>query len=238
MVEIRRKEVLKFLQQYKAKNVLEIGCGLHSLFNFYEDFENFVVVEPSSEFAKKALQDSKNLQNTESKITIINDFIENHIQTLQNTHFDFIILSSLLHEVINPKDFLSKILKVMKNETILHINVPNANSFHLLWAYKSGLIKKLGNLTERAKSLQQNTTFTLESLQNMLLESAKICENIESKIKILQSGSYFIKPFNHAKMQECLKLNIIDSNLLSGLEKMIEYMPNLGAEIYINATLK
>lgn len=53
-------------------------------------------------------------------------------------------------------------------------------------------------------------------------------------IKILDSGSYFIKPFNHAKMQECLKLNILDSNLLNGLEKMVKYMPEYGAEIFIN----
>ncbi|HIC9381853.1 TPA: hypothetical protein ACW5FN_001701, partial [Campylobacter jejuni] len=49
-------------------------------------------------------------------------------------------------------------------ETIIHINVPNSNSFHLLWAYESGLINKLGNLTNTAIKFQQNTTFDLNKL--------------------------------------------------------------------------
>lgn len=153
---------------------------------------------------------------------------------LQNETFDFIILSSLLHEVINPLQFLMQLMSILKNDTILHINVPNAMSFHLLWAYKSNLLKNLGDLTPSAKSFQRHSTFTLESLINMV---KNIALHSNQKIKILQSGSYFIKPFNHPKMQQCLDLNIIDSNLLSGLEKMIEYLPHFGAEIFVNICL-
>lgn len=165
MVEIRRKKVLETLQKYNAKNILEIGCGMDSIFNFYKNFNSFVVVEPSKTFANKAKLDSKNL---DSKIEIFNDFLENCIHDLKAYHFDFIILSSLLHEVTHPIDFLKQVTLLLKDNSILHINVPNAKSFHLLWAYESGLIKNIGNLTPTAIALQQNTAFDLESLKETI----------------------------------------------------------------------
>lgn len=280
MVSIRRKQILGFLEQFKAKKILEIGCGARSICNFYKDFSKFVIIEPSSEFAKIAMNDCKNLLNLDSisdrnggkstkfiesiaiksvehlesknsinykdaieskSVTIIQDFIENHIETLQKSNFDFIILSSLLHEVINPLDFLTQILSLLQNDTILHINVPNALSLHLLWAHKAGLLRNIGDLTPSAKSFQRHTTFTLQSLKDMIYKAFDNLDSINYQknkhLEILQSGSYFIKPFNHPKMQECLNLNIIDSALLEGLEKMIEYLPEFGAEIFINAKI-
>ena len=113
----------------------------------------------------------------------------------------------------------------MDSNTILHINVPNCKSFHLLWAYESGLIKQIGGLTDRAKQLQQNSTFDLESLERLANDF---------DLKILDKGSYFIKPFNHSKMEQCIKYNLIDQKLLDGLDAMIKYMPQLGCEIFVN----
>lgn len=140
-----------------------------------------------------------------------------------------IVLSSLLHEVTNPKQFLSEILPLLKSNTILHINVPNAHSFHLLWAYESGLIPQLGALSATAKSLQQHTAFTMESLCALVEEVG---------LEVIESGSYFLKPFNHAKMSKALQDGILDEDLLRGLEKMVQYAPNLGAEIFVNAKRK
>ncbi|MCV3413760.1 hypothetical protein L8V81_03235 [Campylobacter lari] len=51
---------------------------------------------------------------------------------------------------------------------------------------------------------------------------------------ILDSGSYFIKPFNHSKMSLCLENKIIDEKLLDGLYKLSDYIPEFGAEIFVN----
>lgn len=224
MVVFRRNKVLEILQKYKPKNILEIGCGMDSIFNYYKNYQQGCIVEPSYEFCFKAQEDLRNLN-----IRFHNDFVENKIEFLKEKNFDFIILSSLLHEVKNPKEFLQNILTICNKDTILHMNVPNAKSFHLLWAYESGLIREIGSLSERAKKLQQNSTFTLESLENFVNE----CMG-GGKIELLDKGSYFIKPFNHIKMVSCLKENIIDAILLKGLDKMIKYIPEFGAEIFIN----
>ncbi|HEC1775621.1 TPA: hypothetical protein R1726_001570, partial [Campylobacter lari] len=38
MVYYRRKKVLEILNKYNPKNILEIGCGLDSIFNYYKNF--------------------------------------------------------------------------------------------------------------------------------------------------------------------------------------------------------
>lgn len=160
MVYYRRKKVLEILNKYNPKNILEIGCGMDSIFNYYKNFNKATIIEPSDAFYNKVISDFKEKDNIE----IFNDFLENITKTLKNNNFDFIICSSLLHEVNNPDSFLKDILKMCIKETIIHINVPNSNSFHLLWAYESGLINKLGNLTNTAIKFQQNTTFDLNKL--------------------------------------------------------------------------
>lgn len=225
MVQIRRKKVLEILNQYKPKHILEIGCGIQSIYDFYKDYDSFTVVEPSKYFCEVI---SKS-ENYNSKITIINDFVENQIDNLKTKEYDFIILSGLLHEVNEPISFLKSIKALCKNETFFHVNVPNSDSFHLLWAYKSGLIEKLGTLTPTAKNLQQNTTFNLTSLKKMVSDIG---------FSVIEEGSYFIKPFNHSKMSKLMEESIIDEKLLNGLYDMIEYFPNNGAEIFVNCKVK
>lgn len=226
MVYYRRKKVLEILNKYNPKNILEIGCGMDSIFNYYKNFDKAAVIEPSDVFYNKAINDLK-----DNNVEILNDFLENKIKTLKNNNFDFIICSSLLHEVNNPDSFLEDILKVCIKGTIIHINVSNSNSFHLLWAYESGLINKLGNLTNTAIKFQQNTTFDLNKLTQF------IKNHIRGGCMILDSGSYFIKPFNHSKMSLCLENKIIDEKLLDGLYKLSDYMAEFGAEIFVNVKI-
>jgi ubiquinone/menaquinone biosynthesis C-methylase UbiE len=212
------------MTKYRRKKVLEIGCGIQSIIDFYDDYDEFTIVEPSAEFIKY-IKKSKSFNN---RVEIINNFLENIISSLKKKHFDFIILSSLLHEVPEPDKMLDDIYKICDKNTVLHVNVPNINSFHLLWAYKSGIIK-LGELTERAKKLQQNTTYDLFSLEKTLNKN---------RFKSIDKGSYFIKPFNHDKMYQLLSEDIINSQLLDGLYNLTEYFPNNGAEIFINCKIK
>ncbi|TLD82327.1 class I SAM-dependent methyltransferase [Helicobacter sp. MIT 05-5293] len=224
MVGFRRAKVLEILESYRPLKLLEIGCGMDSIANHYTAFEQCVIIEPSQVFANKAKEDTI-FAPPPRKIEVINDFVENQTNLLKSYSFDFILLSSLLHEVQNPLSFLESVVALMSKTSILHINVPNSRSFHLLWAFESGLIPALGKLTQTAQDLQQNTTFDLESLSALA--------NL-AHLEIIDKGSYFIKPFNHTKMSLALENQILDENLLQGLDKMTKYCPTLGAEIFIN----
>ncbi len=225
MVKYRRRKIMEILDSYKPKNVLEVGCGLQSLFDFYQDYDTFTIIEPSEDF----IETVKKSENFNDRVKIVSGFIEDNIDNLKNQKYDFIVVSSLLHEVLNPEMLLKSIKNLMSKDTLIHINVPNSKGFHLLWAYKSGLIPNLGNLSERAKILQQHTTYDTDTLKEFVEKLGFV---------VVESGSYFVKPFNHAKMQECLDNGIIDEKLLDGLFKMTDYFPELGSEIFVNCKIR
>ena len=79
MVYYRRKKVLEFLNKYNPQRVLEIGSGIQSIFDFYTDYKEFAVVEPSSVFCE-SVKKSKFYNN---RVNIINDFFENKIEILK-----------------------------------------------------------------------------------------------------------------------------------------------------------
>jgi len=51
----------------------------------------------------------------------------------------------------------------------------------------------------------------------------------------MDSGSYFIKPFTHAQMQQLIEAGILTTALIDGLIRMEQHLPGLGAEIFVNA---
>ena len=221
--EFRKRKVLEVLNHYKPQNVLEIGCGFSSIANDYKTFDKFTIVEPSKEFAQNGLKEKND------NVIIINDFVENRIDELKKSCFDFIICSGLLHEVFEPDNLLEQIRKLCGKDTILHINVPNSRSFHILWAYEAGYISSPDELTPAAKRLQRNSTFDMNKLKNTADRHG---------FKVISSGSYFIKPFNQPKMKSLIDNNIIDDKLLNALYSMDKYMPEMGSEIYVSCKIQ
>ena len=221
MVRHRRKKVLEILTQYHPRKILEIGCGTNSIFEFYKGFDQAVVVEPSAVLmgmAKKGLPDCEN-------ICWISGFLEEETAKLQKFDFDFILCSSLLHEVEEPGALLSSIHQICKPDTVVHLNVPNADSFHLLWAEAAGLIPSRMVQTATAAKMQQHTKFNRKILASMVKKAG---------FSIRESGSYYLKPFNHKKMAAAMKSGLIDENLDDALDVLIRYFPENGAEIYVN----
>lgn len=224
MIHYRIKNILEMLDKYKPKKIMEIGCGIDSVFNHYKNFERFVVVEPSEAFISKARQDAGNARN----IILVNDFFENAVDDLKDRDFDFVIFSNLLHEVPDPYGFLLKIKKVLSKNTVLYINVTNSESFHKLWAYESGMIKSVNEPSESFKKLQQTSIFNMRSLIEMVNNAGFF---------VIEKGSYFIKPFNHEKMFLLMQDGVISEELLDGLYKMAKYFPENGAEIYLTCKI-
>ncbi len=223
-VKYRKKEILKHFNNFKPKKILEIGCGKSPFFTEGISYEKYVVVEPSKLFAQNAisLKDNENIH-------VINDFVENRTEELKKENFDFILLSSLLHEVQNPEVFMDKIKELASSKTIIHINVPNSLSFHRVLAFEAGLIGSLKELSESNIKLQQNSVFDLQS----------ICSLVDSSgFTVIDKGSYFIKPFTHKQMSELLNKNIINKQILDGLYNMSKYLPELGSEIFVNLKVK
>ena len=60
---------------------------------------------------------------------------------------------------------------------------------------------------------------------------------IDNGFEIIDSGSYFIKPFTHSQMEKMVDAKIIDKDILDGLYNLGENLLDLGAEIFVNCKI-
>jgi SAM-dependent methyltransferase len=223
MIDLRRKEILSFLKKNKSKKILEIGCGNRSISNYYRSYDRFVIVEPSEYFLKK-----NKFKKNNNKLKIYNCYLEN-FNNPENESFDFIICSSVLHEVSDPNKFLRQIHNISNKKTIVYLNVPNAHSLHRLIASEAGLIKSPFAKSITQKKMQQHRIYSLETLNKILNKSGFV---------IISKGTNFLKPFTHHQMQQIIKKKIISKQILIGMKKIVEFFPNYGAEINMYAKKK
>lgn len=50
---------------------------------------------------------------------------------------------------------------------------------------------------------------------------------------------YFLKPFTHRQMQQCMDEKILNVSILEGLDRLCEgYFKDYGSEIYLNVRVK
>jgi len=221
----RRRAVFSFLNQKLDynKSYLEVGCGLKPLFIDFNKNIKFDIVEPILEFAVKAEEQSK-FKYTDVKV--YNKYLEK-FETKKK--YDFIICSCLLHEVPNPKLFLEKLKSLMHKSSVLHINVPNANSLHRRLGEKMNILKNSNSKTKTQKIMQQNNpTFTIETLN----------EFVKKYFNVFESGGYFLKPFSHFQMQKMIDHEIINEKVLDALYVEGQFCPEIASEIYINMTIR
>ncbi len=222
-VKYRRRMVSEQISKYPHRRILEIGCGMFPFFSYLDSKEylSYTIVEPVIEFAENA---EKTVQKNEvsGKVTVLNDYMEKVDLAEQ---FDFIICSSLLHEVEDSYALLKKIRLVCSPNTVVHINVPNAYSIHRLIAKETDMTDDIHMLSDTNYKLQQRKVYDLEQLKRELSDCG---------FSILDSGSYFVKPFTHRQMSRILEEGIIDEKILDGLYKISKYIPEFGSEIYVN----
>jgi len=224
-VEYRRKTVLKQIEQYPHKRVLEIGCGQKPIFLDFQDFDAMCVVEPSKKFADHAKEIAENYQN----VKVSQTFLEDAAESLAKENFDYIICSSLLHEVEYPRKLLQAINYLCGKNCTVHINVPNARSIHRLLAMEMGLIDNAFTPSETNIRMQQHGVFDICSLTKMVEENG---------FEVIASGTYFVKIFTHSQMQSMLDHKIIDSSVLDGMDRLIKYFPEYGSELYVQLKRK
>ena len=216
-VKFRRRNTLTQLNRNIHNRILEIGSGMDPLFQYLNDYIAYTVVEPSDIFHDLA----KSLSEGNKRISLLHDYIEN-ITT--DEKYDFIVISSLLHEIENPKTILKVVKNLCNSNTIVYINVPNARSFHRLLALEAGMISSIYNKSENQIKFQQAYTFDMTTLEKLVTSSG---------FTVIESGSYFVKPFTHSQMRMLLSNEIVGVNVLEGFEKMIKYCPDLGSEIFL-----
>ncbi len=220
LTKYRKKKMREILQRYSTRRMLEIGCGMEPFFLSYGDFDYMAVVEPADIMFQRA---ERYRQESEKNIECIYGFVEDKVDELQGKDFDFILLAGLIHEVEDVDRLMNSVRRICPEHGHVLITTNNPHSFHLTLAYESGIIPHLGLLTDKAKSFQRHRTFTMEEMKQL------ICKH---GFSVVEEGACFVKPFAHSQMKALLDNHIITEAVLDGLDKMVKYIPELGAENY------
>jgi SAM-dependent methyltransferase len=223
-VRFRKQKIIEILSRHSHGKILEIGCGLEPLFRDFYDFEELTVLEPARFFAARARQEIAGHPLRE-RVRFLEKTLETASVELDGQIFDMILLSSLLHEVPNAEEFLGRVRDLSGPKTMVHINVPNALSFHRLLAYESGLIASPAQFSASNIQFQQHTVFDLPALMAL----ARRCG-----FEVIESGSYSFKPFTHRQLEDMIQAGILSEQVIEGFYAMEKYAPGCGSEIYVN----
>jgi SAM-dependent methyltransferase len=223
-VRFRKRKIRETLDRHPHRRILEIGCGLEPLFRDFADFDHLTILEPAQLFHQRAEAELAS-HPARAKVQLLAATLEASPPLLGGRQFDLILLSSLLHEMPQPEQFLRQVAALAGPETIVHVNVPNALSFHRLLAFESGLIASSHQLSASNQQFQQSTVFDLPALQTLAVR----CD-----LTVLESGSYSLKPFTHRQMEDLIQAGILSEQIIDGLYAMEQYAPGCGSEIFVN----
>ncbi len=228
LVKSRNKLLLDLISSLRPKVVLEVGCGLTSTLEEMNDtmrdtsfLDTWIIMEPNSMFYESMI----NRIQPDSRVELINEFIEDSVQQVINQYspVDLVICSSVLHEVPNLEQVLIALRQIVPQDKTLHVNVPNSHSLHRRLAVSMGLIEQENEMSDRNIELKQCRVFNLTELERIICDAG---------FEVIESGGYFIKPFTHNQMAE---LPFLNEELLDGLYRLGRSLPDLAAEIFVNA---
>ena len=99
---MRKEIVIQTLKAHNPKSIIEVGCGIDPLCLYFHDYFSPVYCWTECPILRKI-----STQIHDSRITIINKELENRKFLPENV--DFIVMSSLLHEINNPDELLSSL---------------------------------------------------------------------------------------------------------------------------------
>lgn len=223
--EFRREYLLKLLEETSPGYWMEVGCGLSPLFEDYPFGEKIRVIEPGSLFFENASKAAEGYEHIE--------IINSRLEDLQKTPSvlgepDVIVLSALLHEVEDSREFLNAARDHGGSKSLYIITVPNALSFHRLYGEKLYPRRTPASLSATQIDLQQRRVYNPDTLSRELLESGF---EIQSLAPIL------FKPFTHAQMQALIDFKIFSIEELRSLSQMAPEVTEFGSEILVTAVL-
>jgi len=225
-IAARRARVLTSVRKYPHDRILEVGCGMEPCFPYLEDYQAYAVVEPAEEFVRRA----RRFAEGKSNIRVVQGYLEDLVERLRaDGAFDFVIVSSLLHEVPDPSALLQAIRRLSTPATTVHINVPNVYSFHRLLALEMGLIRSLFEPSATELRFQRHTRFDRESLLKLVDENG---------FDVLHFDTYLVKPFTHDQMDALLRQGIIGLETVAALDAMTKYLPQMGSEMFVEARVR
>lgn len=210
----RTRKVRDVLGAIDLKSVLEVGCGVRSLFHELTDDYSGVVVEPIAELLA--------LQDPGPNVELFHGTIDEFASTTDRK-FEIVVLSSLLHEVENPIDLLYSAKKCMKQSAKLIVVVPNQHSIHRILGVHRGIASSTTELSDTQSRMQQlHEVFSPKSIVDLLV-TAGFC--------VTAVSTFFPKITNHSNMQQLIDSGRVSDQFLEMMFDLSDVLDPLGSEL-------
>jgi SAM-dependent methyltransferase len=215
-------EILNKLIKSEVTNILEIGPGYNALSAEIFPGSKKTMLEPST------ILYAQNVSKFESDptTTILQMDLNSFSKSVPTEKFDLVILSGVLHEMLNPREELISIHSCLKRNGILFIVTPNNQSIHRLLGVFLGILENTSALTSTEIMMQQHSNYSLDSLQGLLKE-------LDFMIDLAITS--FLKPHTHKQMQTWVDEGLLTESKLQSLYELSEIFEPYNSEIFILA---
>ena len=166
-----KKIIFSEIENLKAKNILEIGCGAGRFTEYLAPISNICVsIDLSSAIYYNVAKNSKNL------FLIKADFLK----LISKKKFDVVICRGVLQHTPNPFHSILKLYEFVDKKGVVFFDIyskPKIGLFHPKYFFWRPLINKI---------------FNYENFEIFLKKNIKILLNIKRKIKYIFFNSNFI----------------------------------------------
>ncbi len=222
----RRKSLIEFLLLSNFSTATEIGCGRSSLFEHWLPSGRAQTLEPISALLDEAK--TKMVGNSiwfgfESRVE---DALK--LDTLQLS--DVTIVSSLLHEVEDPKKLLASVTAITNPGGLIVVIVTNKHSLHRILGVHLGLLTSLDEKT--------NTEIHMQQSRGAYSRNELVDEIVSANLEVIQVKTIFPKLFSHRQMSDLLEKKVISSEFLETMDALAPELQDFGSELFVVAKRK
>lgn len=226
-IAARQRQALEILGEESPRVVLEIGCGTDPLYReairLAHAPQRWVIVEPGDEFVRIA----ERSRLPELDLRVVHGFFEEKVGEVVAAcggSPDLTLCLGVLQSVERPDEWLRLVRRTLAPGATLVVGVANALSFHRRLARQMGLIEDEHELSERDRRGFHERVFDMSDLSSLMEDAG---------FSVERAGGYLVKPFTHAQMD--LIADVLTPEVLDGLWRMGQAMPELASEIYVVA---
>ncbi len=220
----RERKAVEFVHSLGSTStrILEVGFGFRPIYKSLEAFGAYIGIEPGLAPFEAILAEAAN----DDRVEVKHGFFNQWALELGNSDFDAIISIGVLQDVPDPREFLRELASLVGPQTLVYLNVPNANSLHRIVGLYSGHLASMEDMSARQTALEAKNLFTEESLIQTITSSV-------DNVSIRNSGSFFVKPFTHAQMEEIMNREILGAEVMEGLYGSSGALNGFGAELFV-----
>ena len=120
--------------------------------------------------------------------------------------------------------FMKSLFEICGRDTVVYLDVPNIQSFHRLLGLEMGLINNLAESSALEQRFGRKSHFDKAELIKIIADA---------DFELIDSFTYFLKPFPNDQMAEMLRQNIINEVTLNALENLCQFFPENGSGLAV-----